>query len=133
MAVACAESRCKQKEGASGMRRNEHGKLLMTGEKRAEASGRRARQEGKITQGGTAIPAQLHGLEGGRPDRLVGRHVHAARTIEKQIKRVGLRRRTKREREAAPQSVLSDGLNRRNKSSRESLAAHCAVYKARGQ
>ena len=44
------------------------------------------RQEGNKAQGGTAIPAQLRGLEGGRPDRLVGRHVHAAKTIENCLK-----------------------------------------------
>ena len=67
-------------------RRKEHGDLLMNGEQGEGASGRRQGKKGKRAQGGTAIPAQLRGLEGGRPDRLVGRHVHAAQTIKYKFK-----------------------------------------------
>ena len=69
------------KESTKGGKRREHGNQLKIGEQKEGARGRREGKKGKKAQGGTAIPAQMRGLEGGRPDRLVKRHVHAARTL----------------------------------------------------
>ena len=71
--------------------------------------GKKESRERKEAQGGTAIPARMHGLEGGQPDRLVGRHVHAAQTRDNnsKYKWVSLRGR-EGEREAAPQNAVSE-------------------------
>ena len=78
---------------------------MMEEETREEGSGER-----KDAQGGNAIPARMHGLEGGQPDRPVGRHVHAAQTRDKHLKhtqKVGMRGRAGG-REAAPQTNVSE-------------------------